>query len=175
MALLRAVNVGGRNRISSAALRSACESAGGADVRTLLQSGNAVFRSGARPDRLARSLEQAIRDTAGIDVTVVVRTKEELAATAAANPFRAAARSDPSHLLLMFLEAEPDGDAAEALEGVVRSPEKARLAGRDLFLHYPEGVGTSKLTGTVLERKLGVKGTARNWNTVRKLLEMLGE
>ena len=101
-----------------------------------------------------------------------MRTAPELARVVAANPFPKEAKSDPAHLLVVFLTGEPGDEARGALIRAMAGPEKAKLAGRELYVHYANGVGTSKLTNAVIERKLGMQGTARNWNSVTRLLEM---
>ena len=165
--LLRAINVGGRNKLRMSDLRSLCESLGLEDVQTHLQSGNVVFRARTAT---AKTIEAAIRKSAGIDVKVILRTAAELERIIAANPFDAT--RDPSHLVVMFLDAAPTEEGRAALVKAHAGPEKIRFAGRELYIDYPVDIGHSKLTGTLIEKKLGVAGTARNWNTVTRLLEM---
>jgi len=98
-----------------------------------------------------------------------VRTREEWKAVIAHNPFPEAAERDPAHLLVMFLKDAPDGEHVKALQGAITGPEVVRAQGRHLYAVYPVDIGHSRLTSTLIERKLGTRGTGRNWNTVLKL------
>ncbi|MEZ5316236.1 MAG: DUF1697 domain-containing protein [Vicinamibacterales bacterium] len=169
VALLRGINVGGRKKVAMADLRALLAGLGFDDPRTLLQSGNLVF--GGRP-RATTALERAIQEAArlrlGLESEMFVRTADEWHALVAANPFPAEARRDPGHLLAMCLHEAPAAPRVTALRAAIRGPERVEVRGREAYLVYPDGVGTSKLTHTILERHLG-SGTARNWNTVLKL------
>ncbi len=170
IALLRAVNVGGRNRIGMDDLRSICESLGLRDVETYVQSGNAVFRTAAGSlDRLAARMEDAIGKRLGFRPAVILRTAPELRETIARNPFAARGGLDPARLLVTFLAAEPSAEARAKLAAIRASPEEMHLAGRELFVYYPNGAGRSKFPQAAVERALKIAGTARNWNTVTKL------
>jgi len=160
IALLRGINVGGNKMVAMSDLRDMAERLGLRDARTLLQSGNLVFSSGKSPAQLEKLLEREI----GANVSVMVRTAEEWRAVVARNPFAEEAKRDPGRLLVMALK-EP----ADAKTLVMPGPEIARGSGREIYLYYPDGQGTSKLTNAVIEKKLGTRGTARNWNTVMKL------
>lgn len=172
VALLRGVNVAGRNRVSMPELRSALDSLGLEDVVTYIQSGNVVFRSrtgGA--EKLAAAIEGAIAETFGIAVVVMLRTPAELAKVGAGNPFLRAG-ADPSKLHVIFLGGRPAPKAAAQLDPE-RSPlDEFRLDGREVYLHLPNGFGRSKLTVDYFERRLGVAGTARNWKTLGKLIAL---
>ena len=169
-ALLRAVNVGGRNPVSMAALKELCEELGFEGVKTLLQSGNVVFRAAGRPAALGKKLGDAIEARLGARPEVYVRTGAQLEAALDANPFPQEAKSDPSHLAIVFFDGKPPPSAAKTLAAWDRGPERLRLVGGgNLYIYYPEGMGRTKLTGAVLERALGAPGTARNFNTVGKL------
>jgi uncharacterized protein (DUF1697 family) len=162
VALLRAINVGGHGKLPMAQLLQHCASAGFKDAKTLLQSGNVVFGGkGKSTAQLERALE------AKVSTDVVVRTAEEWREVVAANPYRAEAKSDPGRLLVMFLKSEPDADFEWP------GPERMKRIGRQLYIVYPNGAGTSKLTGALIERKLATRGTARNWNTVMKIAGLL--
>ena len=170
LALLRAVNLLGHNRVSMADLRAMLEEMGFEEPRTLLQSGNVVFQAGRRsPPRLEAALEQEAAATLDVRTEFTVRTVEEWAEVIAKNPFRKEAKRDPSHLLVMFLKDAPGAAAAKELGAAIRGRETAAVRGRHAYLVYPDGVGRSKLTTALIERKLGTRGTARNWNTVLKL------
>jgi uncharacterized protein (DUF1697 family) len=169
VALLRAVNVGGRGTV---AMRDLCETAerlGFGAPRTLLQSGNLVFTSDAKPDDLKQRLETAVRADHGLETTVLVRSAEEWAAIVAACPYPDIAGNDPAHLLVMPLRAPPSAQAEADLRQAIAGRERVELRGGTAYVHYPDGIGRSKLTASLIERRLGTTGTARNWNTVKRI------
>jgi uncharacterized protein (DUF1697 family) len=173
--LLRAINVGGRNRIAMADLRVLLESLGYAGVQTLLQSGNVVFATRARSRAvLERGLEDETEKACGARVDYCVRTAAEWRAIVASNPYPKEAKRDPAHLVVMCLKARPSREQLAALRAAVRGPETVELVGHELYGVYPAGIGTSKLTNTLIESKLQTRGTARNWNTVLKLAALAG-
>jgi uncharacterized protein (DUF1697 family) len=172
VALFRAVNVGGRKALS-AELKALAEGLGLQDARTLLQSGNLVFRSARTGAELEAVIERAFAARFGFASDVMVRGPDEWRSTVAANPFAEMAERDPSHLLVVALKAQPDAAAVAALQAWIPGRETLAAAGRALFIGYPDGVIASKLTGALIERRLGVRGTARNWNTATKLAAML--
>ncbi len=161
-AFIRGINVGGNKQIRMSDLKSACESAGLANVRTLLQSGNVVFECARRDP--AKIIEKAL---AHLDVRVLTRTADELCDLIARNPFDS--DRNPSQLIVFFLEKPPAKEALAALRAAIQGPEELHASGRELFVYYPAGMGKSKLTNAVVERKLGMAATARNWNTVEKV------
>ena len=171
--LIRGINVGGRNMLKMDALKAICTSLGHTNVQTLLQSGNVVFRSTRKdPKRVAAELEKAIRDEAGLDVRVMVRTPEELKRAIAGSRFAGHAERDPSHLLVSFLADEPTAAAKNALRDAC-SVAGIRVSRRERAVQrLQNGIVASKLSKVPIERKLGVAATARNWNTVTKLLEL---
>ena len=170
VALLRGVNVGGRNMVAMKDLRALCERLGHEDVCTLLQSGNVVLGGGRwRGAALERRLEETARAALGVDTPFIVRTRDEWDALVAANPFPQEAAADPGHLLLFCLKEAPPPDAERRVRAAVKGRERVRVDGRQAYIVYPDGVGRSKLGVTVLERWLGSRGTGRNWNTVLKL------
>jgi uncharacterized protein (DUF1697 family) len=167
VALLRGVNVGGRNRIAMDALRQIATGLGLVGARTHLQSGNLVFLAqGSAGAAVEEGLRRALAQQLRIDVPVVVRTQPALAATIAANPFAEAASGDPSHLLVTFSSGAPKRDRLAAIAAAARLGERVELVGRELFIHYTGGVARSRLTTALIDRELGVIGTARNWTTV---------
>jgi uncharacterized protein (DUF1697 family) len=172
-AFLRGINVGGRSLLAMADLRSALDGAGLADPRTYLQSGNVVVtpRSGG-PVELGETMERAIEGIAGRPIRVMVRTRDELDGIVAGNPLWDESLK-PSSLHTVFLEAAPDPARVAELEPDRSPPDRFALSGREIYLHYPQGSGRSKLNLEYFERKLGVAGTARNWNTVTRVLLML--
>jgi uncharacterized protein (DUF1697 family) len=172
VALLRAVNVGGR-KLPMAELRALCAKLGWADVATYIQSGNVVFSAPGTPDALEAALETALEKAFGIAVPVMVRSRAEWAEFAASNPFPEAARDEPNRLMLLVSKAPPAAGAAEAIEARGKAGERVSAAGGALWFHYPQGAGTSKLTPALIDRAVGSAGTARNHRTVMTLLEML--
>ncbi|HEY6053223.1 MAG TPA: DUF1697 domain-containing protein [Gaiellaceae bacterium] len=171
VALLRGINLGGRNRVPMGELREVFEQAGCGDVRTYIQSGNVVFTSRRRSrEALARLLERAVEDAFGVVAPVVLRTSDELAAVAGSHPFGRVT----SHSYVSFLAADPDPAGAGRLAAIAGEDELS-VVGRDVFLRYPNGFQGAQLTGPLLERHLGVAGTVRNWRTVMKLAELAAE
>jgi uncharacterized protein (DUF1697 family) len=152
------------------ALRQAAEAAGLAEVRTVLATGNLIFRSPRHEADLAAVLT-GILDAHGLGPAqaIFLRRPAALAAALAANPFPMAARDRPSRLLCHFLQAAPPPDRIAAFTAW-QGPELCAIVGREAFIDYRDGIGTSKLTGAILDRLLGQSGTARNWNTVGKLV-----
>lgn len=174
VALLRGINVGGNKLVPMADLRAMLEGLGYSEVRTLLQSGNAVFEapeSGCDP--FENQIETVIRARFGFEVEVMVRTPSDWTNVLSANPFPSAAEEEPGRLLVVFLKSKPEPGAFESLAAAHPGPEKMVLAGRELYVHYVDGIGVSKLNPNQIERKLGVRGTGRNWNTVLKIAALL--
>ncbi|HEX8223590.1 MAG TPA: DUF1697 domain-containing protein [Allosphingosinicella sp.] len=172
IALLRAVNVGGR-KLPMAELRALCVGElGWKEVETYIQSGNVVFAAPGKAEALEKKLEEAIKDRFGLDVPVMVRTATQWAACAAANPFPDAARDEPNRLQLLVPKLPLKPDAAERLTERAQAGEKVEAAGGALWLHYPQGVGTSKLTPALIDKACGSPATGRNWRTVVKLKDM---
>lgn len=172
VALLRGVNVGGHKKLPMADLRTALCSVGCANVRTYLQSGNAVFTSD-REDAaaLTREIRAHVAATLGLDVGVLLRTREELAAVVASNPFPVTATAG-AKVHVVFLSANPSPEQWTTVDPASFAPDEFRLGDRAVYVWYPNGAGRSKLTLDVWERRLGVCATARNWNTVTKLLAL---
>ena len=169
--LLRAVNVGGR-KVLMADLKRVTVEAGFDAPQTLLASGNVLFGSKLSAAKTAETLEAAILKELGVPTDVMVRDHDELAAVIAANPFPDVAKAQPNWLLAMFLTGEPQGELS-SLENVCAAGEELRLGPGCLYIWFPNGVGTSKLSNAVIERRLKVRGTGRNWNTVGKLRDLL--
>ncbi|HSF14213.1 MAG TPA: DUF1697 domain-containing protein [Vicinamibacteria bacterium] len=170
IALLRGINVGGHKRVSMAELRALFGELGFDDVQSLLQSGNVVFRTDrADAPALERLLEKATKKHLGIETVFFVRTAAEWKTIVARNPFPEEAKKDPSHLLVLCLKQRPKAAAVKSLEAAIIGSEVLRVSGRQAYIVYPDGVGRSRLTNALIERKLGGSGTARNWSTVLKL------
>ena len=174
IALLRGVNVGGNKMVAMADLRRLLTDLGFADARSCLQSGNLVFNTGDRPDdELERVLEGAAAARLDCHTDFFVRTTKEWRAMVAANPFEREAERDPARLVVMVLKRAPAPEAVENLRAAISGPEIVHVAGREAYLAYPAGTGKSRLTNALIDRKLGVRGTGRNWNTVQKLAAMV--
>ena len=169
--LLRGINIGSRNRIAMPELRELLAGAGFDDVRTYLQSGNVVLSSEASPEQVAREAERQIAKRFGLDIAVVVRTRDELAKVVRRNPLAKVA-TNPKRYQVSFLSDEPDPEIVRKLEAAAVEPEQFTLVGRELYAWHPEGIGRSKLWAALAGRGLGVTATARNWTTVTKLLEL---
>jgi uncharacterized protein (DUF1697 family) len=173
-ALVRAVNLGGHNRLAMSDLRDLCTRLGFRDATTLLQSGNVVFRSDKRVESaIERQLEAETEKRLGLKTVYFVRTAGQWRDLVASNPFPKEARKHPGHLLVVFLKQAPPAGAVEALRGAIKGRERVDAVGCQAYIVYPDGVGRSKLTAAVIERHLKSSGTARNWNTVIKLAGML--
>jgi uncharacterized protein (DUF1697 family) len=165
VALLRAVNVGGTGSLPMTELKAICEELGFADAKTYIQSGNVLFRSDEAEKVVEEKLDAALGRTMGKRPGVMVRSRKELDAIVANVPFP---QAKPNFLLVYFL---PEATASDALEKMVAPDgEEAKLAGREIYVHYPNGSGRSKLKLPVLK-----PGTSRNLNTVRKLAEMAAD
>lgn len=173
VALLRAVNLGSYNRVSMADLRGLLERLGFDQPRSLLQSGNLVFRAaGRKADGLERLLEEETRRQLGLGTEYFVRSGRELRGVIEANPFPGEAESDPSHLLVVFFKQRLDPARVAALQAAIKGRERVQARGREAYLVYPDGIGRSRVTPAVLEKALGGRGTGRNWNTILKLAEL---
>lgn len=174
VALLRAVNLGPHNKVAMADLKAVAEGAGLAEARTLLQSGNLVFQAKAQSSAaLEKLLEAALAKKLDLKTPVVVRSAAEWRAALEANPFPKQAKSDPSHLVVMPLKARVEKAAVAQLAKAIVGREQVKLGEQLLYLVYPDGIGESKLTAALIEKKIGVAGTARNWNTAQKVAAAL--
>ena len=169
--LLRGINVGAHNRISMPELRVALERAGFAHARTYMQSGNVVVSSDAPADELAARARRALAGGFGLDVDVIVRTRDELAEVIARNPLGEVA-VDPKRYQVSFLERELDAAVVRELSALAAASERFVAIGRELYAWHPDGVARSRLWARLAGRQLGVSATARNWTTVTNLLAM---
>jgi uncharacterized protein (DUF1697 family) len=171
VALVRGINVGGKKVVAMADLRSALAELGLQDVTSYIQSGNVVFRAASGDAAgLEGALERRIADAFGLDVRVVLRTRDELVAVVEGNPFVDSA--DLAQLHVAFLDREPEPGAVAELDPGRSPPDEFELRGREIYLRLPNGMGRTKLSGDYFERRLGVAVTARNWRTVLKLVEL---
>ena len=168
--LLRAVNLAGHNAIGMTDLRELLTSLGMQEVRTLLQSGNVIFRSEIRATaRLERLLEDESAKRLDLKTDYFVRTANEWRAMIAANPFVDEATRDPGHLLAVVLKKAPGRQAVAALQRAIVGREIVRATDRCAYIVYPDGIGRSRLTSAIIEKHLDTRGTGRNWNTVLRL------
>jgi len=173
IALLRGINVGGRNRLPMDDLVEAMQDLGAENVRTYIQSGNAAFEyAGNLPGGFSARLAEVIELRKGFAPQVLVLTLDRLEHSAVRNPFPEA-EDKPKSLHVFFLAFKPPDPDMQALEEARAESESFRLEGAVFYLHAPDGIGRSRLAAGV-ERALGVSATARNWRSVQKILEMAG-
>jgi len=172
VALLRGINVGGKNMLPMRDLVTLFERAGCADVVTYIQSGNVVFTPPSKgADGLDSAIAARIEKAFGLRVPVVMRTAAELARTANANPFLAAG-SDQDHLHVLFLANAPKKIQVSKLDAKRSPGDEFAVLGRDVYLCCPNGVARTKLTNAYFDSALETVSTGRNWRTVLKLVEM---
>jgi uncharacterized protein (DUF1697 family) len=174
IALLRAVNVGGR-KLPMAQLRALCADLGWQDVESYIQSGNLVFSAPGKSDALEAKLERAIAERFGFHSDVMVRTAAQWTKLLAANPFGEASNVEPNRVLVGLPKGKLASGAAGAIAARASAGERVEAAGDALWFHYPAGVGTSKITPSLIDRAAGSPVTARNWRTMLKLGEMAGD
>lgn len=172
--LLRGINLGPRNRIAMPALREVLAGAGFEDVCTYVRSGNVVLTSDAKPDDVARRCEKLIADTFGLEIPVIARTRDQLAAVVKRNALADVA-TDPKRYQVSFLRDKLSAATVRKLEDAAAEAERFAVAGREVYAWHPEGVARSKLWALLAGKELGTTATARNWTTVTKLLEMTDE
>jgi uncharacterized protein (DUF1697 family) len=168
--LLRGVNLGDSSRLRMSDLSDILRRLGYDGVRTVLQSGNVVFRHrGSDPVQLEQTLERAVAKELGLTTDFFVRSAFEWHRIFMQNPFPREAAADPAHLVVTVLKRAPARTDWNALISAIPGRERLRSSGREAYIVYPDGIGRSKLTATLVERKLGTRCTSRNWNTVQKL------
>jgi uncharacterized protein (DUF1697 family) len=173
IALLRGINVGGNKKISMAGLRDLLSALEYTDVATYINSGNAVFTSRrSDPAELARQIEDRIARDLGMSVTVLVRTRDDLAAVVEAFPFPDAATSPTSLHHILFLSAQPDGERLAELDPHQFAPDEFAVGDRVIYLKLPNGVAGGQLTYNFWEKRFGLRATSRTWNTVTKILDL---
>jgi len=173
--LLRGVNLGGHNKIGMDSLRAICSSLKLQSPQTYIQSGNVVFGT-TEPDlgKLARRIEDCVEKGHGFRSSAMLRTASEMRSVVARNPFASRKNIDPAKLVVSFLAEAPTADEAKRLAEIKAGPEELRVSGRELYIYFPDGQGRSKLPA-ILKRTVKIPATARNWNTVNKLLAMAEE
>ena len=171
--MLRGVNVGGHNKIKMDDLRSLCEGLKLGSVKTHLQSGNVVFQTSERNlAALAGKLEAGIGRKCGFRPGIIFRTIPELREVIARNPFAKRKGIEPAKLAVVFLEDEPSAAARQALLQMDIAPEELHVIGRQLYIYFPNGQGRPRLSWAHVGKIIPMVSTARNWNTVTKLLEL---
>ncbi len=172
--LLRGINLGPRNRIAMPELRELLSSAGYDNVRTHLQSGNIVLDNERPPTALEAEVERLIAEQLELDIAAIVRTRRELAAVVELNPLASVA-SNPKRYQVSFLAGELPAERTEQLSSLATDSERLAIHGRELYAWHPDGIARSKLWASLAGPGLGVKSTARNWNTVEALLALASE
>jgi uncharacterized protein (DUF1697 family) len=171
IALLRGINVGGNNMLAMKDLSALLEQLGCANIKTYIQSGNVIFDgASAKTEILVKKIGAAIAKSHGFQPHILVLDKKEMAKIAAANPFPKAA-AEPKSLHVFFLDAPPKKPDLGSLTALKTESESFKLIGKAFYLHAPDGIHRSKLAARA-EKLLGVAATARNWNTVVKVLEL---
>jgi uncharacterized protein (DUF1697 family) len=175
IALLRAINLGGRTSLAMAELRGLCAEIGWRDVRTYIQSGNVVFKAEGESAELEVRLEAALAQKWGREVPVLVRTAAQWRGYVAANPLAEISGAEPSRTLLTVPKHALHADAVERLQQRAKDGEIIAEANGALWIHYRNGAGTTKLSPDLIGRMAGSLVTARNWRTVLKLHEMMHE
>jgi uncharacterized protein (DUF1697 family) len=171
VAMIRGINVTGYNIIPMERLRTLFSDCGFTDVRTYIQSGNVVFGATGSTASCVAAIQGKLERELGKPIAVILRTPDELGAIIAKNPFLKMKGVDVKRLAVSFLDKPPTKQRLAAVEAIESGNDQFRSAGREIYLYCPDGYGNSRLAGR-LERTLGVKATARNWNSVRKLHEM---
>jgi len=174
IALLRGINVGGRNKVPMAALRDLCEGLGWAKVETFIQSGNVVFEAVGTAATLETGLEDALESRFGFRPAALVRSAAAWSKLLEANPFAAEAEAEPAKVMVAVAKKTLASGAATAIAAKAAAGEKVREAGGALWFHYPDGAGRSKLTPSAIDKAAGSPVTARNWRTAQALKDMIG-
>jgi uncharacterized protein (DUF1697 family) len=172
--LIRAVNLPGHQALKMDDLKAFLGEIGLTDARTLLASGNFVAKATVRDAAaLERMLERESARRLKLSTEFFVRELEEWNSVVTGNPFPKEAAHDPGRLVVLFMKAAPERARVTALQSAIQGRETVRALGRHLVTYYPDGQGRSKLNASMIEKHLGLSGTARNWNTVLKLKAML--
>jgi uncharacterized protein (DUF1697 family) len=172
VALLRGINIGGKNKVAMKELAALFTAAGCRDVATYIQSGNVIFTAHVSLlKKLAPAISISILDRFGLRVPIVIRSHEQLAASAAGNPYLAEG-IDPKWLHMMFLAVHPAPAAVATLEPDRCPSSRFHVQGQDIYLHLASGVAKTKITNAWIDSKLSTVSTIRNWNTVLKLIEL---
>ena len=175
VAFLGSINVGG-NRLTMAELRKAFEAEGFETIETVVASGNVLFGFPERPSPgLEEKLGLMMRERFAMDGAVCVRTRDEVAAALADNPYASSGEANLVHTHFLERQADPDQFAVLVADHADRGPEKLALGERALYIDFVDGVGDSRLTGKFLERRLGCRGTARNMRSLARIVAKMDE
>jgi uncharacterized protein (DUF1697 family) len=173
VSMLRGVNVGGHNKIKMDALRALYESLKLREAQSYVQSGNVVFQTDERDlVQLAKRIQKGIERTFGCCPEIILRTTSELREVVSRNPFAKRRDIEPAKLHVHFLAGDPGAEARANVLKLKTDPEELSIAGSELYIYFPNGAGKSKLSWPAVNKALKLPGTARNWNSVTKLLEM---
>jgi len=172
-AFLKGVNVGGKNRLSMAELREAMERHGFSAPKTYINSGNILFFHNAEKSEVKKELQDMIEQAFGLTIEVVVKTKEEINDTLQGDPFDTTTETEPAKKMVMMLTSKVDPERFASIEADDKIIEKTYERGDLLYIYYRNGAGRSKLTIDYVEKVLGTSCTARNWNTLLKMKEIL--
>lgn len=176
VSILRGINVSGQKKILMVDLKTLFESINLKEVITYIQSGNVIFKSSESLSDLgfAIKIEKAVYKKYGFEVPVIIRTKDEIQKIISTNPFLKEKNIDPRKLHITFLSEIPSAENVESIESIKYSPDRFIISGKEIYLHIPVSYGETKLSNNFFEKKLKVRATTRNWNTVNKLLELAG-
>lgn len=171
--MLRGVNVGGHNMIKMDALKTLCVSLKLKDPQTYVQSGNVVFRTEEKDlGKLTKRIQDALEKKFGFRPGVILRTADEMREVISRNPFARRSGIEPGKFIVTFLADDPGQQARDTAMAIKIDPEEMRILGREAYVYYASGQGRSKLSMAAIERALKTSGTARNWNSVTKMLAM---
>ena len=174
VSLFRGINVGGNHKVKMSDLKNLHESLGLREVLPYIQSGNVVFQSDdGDPRQIQGQIETSFEKAFGFHSDVFVRTTDELQEIIEKSPFQSEQSQEPQWVAVMFLATCPDIAAQEDLLKSSVGPEKIFIFGKEMYIYYANGVGRSKLSHTLIEKKLKTSGTGRNWNTVLQLQKLL--
>jgi uncharacterized protein (DUF1697 family) len=170
--LLRGINLGNTRKVPMRELRGLLRAIGFDDARTYIQSGNVLLSSDLPPDAVAARVRSAVEERFGFDVPVLVRSLEEMARVVASDPIPGAA-ADPPRYYLIFLDGDPAPGALAAIDPGAVAPDRFGVGDRVIYAWYRNGLHVSRLAPMLTDGRLGVAATARNWNTVTRLLELV--
>jgi uncharacterized protein (DUF1697 family) len=177
VSLLRGVNMTGHNSVKMTELASLCRAMGCIDPQTFIQSGNIVFSvsDNTDPASLTSMIEEGIRDKWGYNVPAMIRTVVDLENIMSANPYLGVPGFDPARMAVIFLHEEASQEQIERVAGVNYPPDLFSIKGKEIYTWCPDGFGRTKIYTNFFEKKMKVTGTARNWKTVKSLLDLASE
>lgn len=172
IALLRGINLGSRNKVPMDDLRDLASELGLSRPQTYVRSGNMVVDADMSETALKSTLQRGIKDRFGLEVPVICRSAEEFERIASTHPFSSLGLDDRM-LHVAFLDREPEATVDDVIDMANHVPDRLQADGREIYLAYPNGLGRSKLNHSLLERRLGVSATSRNWRTVTNLVGII--